>query len=60
METLFKVTQSMVAMAEHGTFHLADEVEVSALILCIVAIILVLSVSAVRWIISLTINTLKK
>ena len=40
METLFEVTQSMVAMAEHGTFHLDDEIEVSALILCVVAIIL--------------------
>ena len=60
METLFEVTQSMVAMAEHGTFHLDDEIEVSALILCVVAIILVFSVSAIRWILSLTIKTLKK
>lgn len=60
MKTLFEVTQSMVAMAEHGTFHLDDEIEVSALILCVVAIILVFSVSAIRWILSLTIKTLKK
>lgn len=60
MKTLFEVTQSMIAMAEHGTFHLDDEIEVSALILCVVAIILVFSVSAIRWILSLTIKTLKK
>ena len=50
----------MITMAEYGTFHLDDEIEVSAVILCFVAIILVFSVSAVRWIVSLTIKALKK
>ena len=60
METLFEVAQSMITMAEYGTFYLDDEIEVSAVILCFVAIILVFSVSAVRWIVSLTIKALKK
>ena len=60
METLIKVAQSMITMAEYGTFHLDDEIEVSAVILCFFAIILVFSVSAVRWIVSLTIKALKK
>ena len=60
METLIEVAQSMITMAEYGTFHLDDEIEVSAVILCFFAIILVFSVSAVRWIVSRTIKALKK
>lgn len=60
METLIEVAQSMITMAEYGTFHLDDEIEVLAVILCFFAIILVFSVSAVRWIVSLTIKALKK
>ena len=60
MDTLFEVALSMITMAEHGTFHLDHEIEVSAVILCFVAVILVFSVSAIRWIVSHTIKTLKK
>ena len=60
METLIEVTQSMIMMAEYGTFHLDDEIEVSAVILSFFAIILVFSVSVLRWIVSLTIKALKK
>ena len=60
METVFEVAQSMITMDEYGTFYLDDEIEVSAVILCFFAIILVFSVSAVRWIMSLTIKALKK
>jgi len=60
METLFEVAQSMITMAEYGMFYLEDEIEVSAVILCFFAIILVFSVSVIRWIVSLTIKALKK
>lgn len=60
METLFEVALSMIMMAEHGTFHLDHEVEVSAVILCFFAIILVFSVSVIRWIVSLSIKALNK
>ena len=60
METLFEVAQSMITMAEYGTFYLDDEIEVSAVILCFFAIILVFSVSVIRWIVSLSIKVLKK
>lgn len=60
METLFEVAQSMITMAEHATFHLDDDIELVAFILSFYAIILVFFISAIRWIVSLTIKALKK
>ena len=60
METLFEVAQSIITMAENATFHLDDEIEAAAFILSFFAIILVLSVSVIRWIVSLTIKALNK
>lgn len=60
METLFDVAFSMMTMAEQNTLQLDYKIEYSAFILCLFAIILVFSVSAIRWIVSLTIKALKK
>jgi len=60
METLFEVAQSMITMAEYATCHLFHDIETKAIILCFFAIILVFSVSAIRWIISLTIKAQKQ
>lgn len=60
MGTLFEVAQSMITMAEHATFHLDDNIEFVAFILSFYAIFLVFSISAIRWIVSLTIKALKK
>lgn len=60
METLFEVAMTMITMAEYATFRLDGKTEVAAIILCFVAIILVFSVSAIRWIISITIKALKR
>lgn len=60
MGTLFEVAQSMITMAERATFHLDDNIEFVAFILSFYAIILVFSISAIRWIVSLTIKALNK